>query len=417
LFAGAKVAGTPRRFAVYSWNVESGNPGKSWTDNPTIGATLALSPDGRLLATLNSETGVIQFWDRQTGKEQRLRETNASSLGAVSFWPDGETILTLGAADLAIRVWEASSGQLHEPPIAKARGPAARFSPDGKALIGKSDKTIWLQDPTTGKVLVECPGTQGARAPDGKRLATTDEDGRVRLVDVETGKVVADWLPDETETPNGLRPTVRGFSADGKALILQGDIVSVWDVETRKRRSSWSLERNKVLEYYQRYEQTSEPKKGPERKDPERKGAERKGPQFGFVTRKEKPESVALSADGSRITFAVLKSRKKELPDGGFFYGSYLRLMTLETATGKVIHQSDIENPDEDTWQIALNPDGSILAAGARKIHVWDLKTGKEINQFDGHRAEVTSLAFSPDNKRLVSASKDSTALVWELSK
>jgi WD40 repeat protein len=118
-------------------------------------------------------------------------------------------------------------------------------------LIGKGDKTIWLQDPATGKVMIECPGTHGALSSDGKLLATTDEDGRVRLADVETAKIVADWLPDETETRDGLHPTVRGFSADSKSLILQGDIVSVWDVQTRKRRSSWSLERNKVLEYYE----------------------------------------------------------------------------------------------------------------------------------------------------------------------
>ncbi len=405
LFVGAKVVGAGRRFAVYSWNVESGNPGKRWTDDPTIGATVALSPDGHLLATMNSETGVIQFWDRKTGKEQRSRETNTSSLGAVCFRPDGKNILTVGD-DLAIREWDASSGRMREPPIAKARGWAARFSADGRTLIGKGDKTIWLQDPTTGKVLVECPGNQGALSPDGKRLATTDEDGRVRLVDVETAKIVETWLPDETETRDGLRPTVRGFSADSKSLILQGDIVSVWDVQTRKRRSSWSLERNKVLDYYENYERTPESKKGPERK----------GPQFEFVTHREKPESVALSADGSRIIFAVRKPRwtKKE-NSSSLVYG--FRLMTLETATGKVIHQSDVDNADGRPWQIALSPDGSILAAGARKIHVWDLKTGKEINQFEGHRAEVTSLAFSPDNKRLVSASKDSTALVWDLSR
>ncbi len=333
------------------------------------------------------------------------------------FRPDGKTILTVGDDDLAIREWDTSSGHLHESPIAKARGRIARFLAHGKALIGKSDKTIWLQDPASGKVLVECPGTQGVLSPDGKRLATTDEDGRVHLMDVETGKIVADWLPDETETRDGLRPTVRGFSADGKSLILQGDIVSIWDVQTRKRRSSWSLERNKVVEYYEKYEQITEFKKGPEKKNPQRKGPEKKGPAFAYVSHKEKPESVALSADGSRITFAVRKQRRKELPDGSWTYVNDLRLMTLETATGKVIHQKDIENADFRPWQIALSPDGGILAAGARKIHVWDLKTGKETHQFDGHRAEVTSLAFSPDNSRLVSASKDSTALVWELSK
>jgi RNA polymerase sigma factor (sigma-70 family) len=415
LFVGAKLVGTGQRFAVYSWIVESGNPGKTWTAEPTIGATLALSPDGHLLATMNSMTGVIQFWDRQTGKERFSRETNASSLGAVCFRPNGKTILTVGDDDLAIREWDASSGLLHEQPIAKAMGSPARFSANGKALIGKGDKTIWLQDATTGKVFVS-PGTQGVLSPDGKLLATTDEVGRVRLMDVETSKIV-EWLPDETETPDGLRPTVRGFSADGKSLVLQGDIVSVWDVQTRKRRSSWSLERNKVLEYYEKLEHKSEPKEVRSDAAQPKKDPAKKGPRSELVTRKEKPESVALSADGGRITFAVPKQRRIEYPDGSFSFGFDLRLTTLETTTGKVIHQTDIKKPDGLTWPIAFSPDGNILAAGSWRIHVWDLKTGKQINQFDGHRAEVTSLAFSPDSKRLVSASKDSTALVWDLSK
>jgi RNA polymerase sigma factor (sigma-70 family) len=414
LFAGVKLAGAGRRFAVYSWNVESGTAGTCWTDEPTIGATLALSPDNQLVATLNSETGVIQFWDRKTGKEKRSPETNASSLGAGCFRPDGKTILTVGDDDLAIREWDAPSGRLHEPPMAKARGRATQFAADGKALIGRSEKSVWLQDPATGKVLVECPGTQGVLSRDGKHLATTDEDGRVRLVDMETAKIIADWLPDKSETRDGLRSTVRGFSADGKSLILQGDIVSVWDVPTRKRRSSWSLERNKVLEQFEKYERLS---KSPEPRLDGQEFNKGKGPKFGYVTHKEKPESVALSPDGGRITFAVLKQRRAQVPDGGWSYVHDLRLTTLETATGKVLHQTDIENADGRPWQIALSPDGGILAAGAWKIHVWDLKTGKEINQFDGHRAQVTSLAFSPDSRRLVSASKDSTALVWELSK
>jgi WD40 repeat protein len=41
---------------------------------------------------------------------------------------------------------------------------------------------------------------------------------------------------------------------------------------------------------------------------------------------------------------------------------------------------------------------------------------GKEIRVFDGHRGWVTSLAFSPDSRLLLSTSTDGVAIVWRVS-
>ena len=75
--------------------------------------------------------------------------------------------------------------------------------------------------------------------------------------------------------------------------------------------------------------------------------------------------------------------------------------------------------PIDSRGKSPLSPDGNILAAGASgKSRFGTSKTGKEIQQFDGHRAEVTAAGVQRvTDKRLVSASKDSTALVWDLSK
>ncbi len=67
----------------------------------------------------------------------------------------------------------------------------------------------------------------------------------------------------------------------------------------------------------------------------------------------------------------------------------------------------------------ALSPDGRLLAlAGADgSIPVLDAFTGKELAHFRGHTGVVNALAFAPDGKTLVSASADTTALVWDVSK
>ena len=41
---------------------------------------------------------------------------------------------------------------------------------------------------------------------------------------------------------------------------------------------------------------------------------------------------------------------------------------------------------------------------------------GKEVHRFEGHRGAVTALAFTPDGHTLISGSRDSTALVWDMT-
>jgi hypothetical protein len=68
---------------------------------------------------------------------------------------------------------------------------------------------------------------------------------------------------------------------------------------------------------------------------------------------------------------------------------------------------------------VAASPSGRSLAvaSGEPVIHLWDLVTGQEVGQFQGHQGGIISLAFSADGARLVSGSLDTTALVWNVGK
>jgi WD40 repeat protein len=49
-------------------------------------------------------------------------------------------------------------------------------------------------------------------------------------------------------------------------------------------------------------------------------------------------------------------------------------------------------------------------------VKVWDSRTGKLVHSFRGHTGLISSLAFSPDGKRLYSGSRDKTVKVWDVS-
>jgi WD40 repeat protein len=240
---------------------------------------------------------------------------------------------------------------------------ALAFTPEDKQLVSAGDdKVIRVWDWRAGKTVRTIrgqvgPGSEGkiyamALSPDGRWLAAggwthpqcVGSCGDIRLYDFATGRLV-DLLKGHTDVVNSL-----AFSLDSKRLVSgswRGDRSSIiWDVESRRL-------------------------------------------VHRLVGHKGEIYGVAFTPDGARVVTGSYDTTVKlwSVADG----------KEIATLTG---HKSRV-------FRIAVSPVDGTIASGSDngEIRLWDGRTGAPIRNWVQPGSNPASLTFSPDGKRLLSGS------------
>jgi WD40 repeat protein len=92
-------------------------------------------------------------------------------------------------------------------------------------------------------------------------------------------------------------------------------------------------------------------------------------------------------------------------------------LRLWDVATGRQLQE--FRGHDGWTCQAVFTPDGKRVLSGGiqdKCVRLWDVATGKQIGVFAGHTQEVASVAVSPDGRWALSGSADKTLRLWNLA-
>jgi WD40 repeat protein len=368
-FLQLSVAGLVLFGTTALWAQPAPNPRNLVLQAPpaTSVESVAVSPDGALVATAAGEGGV-RLYDAKTGVLKRTMGDVGDR--DVVFSPDGQTLTAAGFhMDKLVGVFDVHTGKrtLALAGHTEWEADATAFSPDGKLLASTgTDKQILVWELATGKLrhqLKNQPFRIAALAfsPDSATLAGGGGDKQVRLWDATTRELKSSF------TPHGDWIATLAFAPNGKTIASAS---CNWSFH---RGHDWALPAGSSVEQseWRLWDVDS-------------------GKLLRTVTATGRMLSVALAPGSTSLACGIDKEVRLYNLSGDAAY----RVVTRHDAT---------------VTSVAFSPDGEAVISGShdQTVKRTNLATGKVEWQAPGYFEQVNSVALSDDASLLVTGSSD----------
>ncbi len=290
------------------------------------------------------------------------------------------------------------------------------FTPDGKLIAaGGWDGSIQVWSAVDGKI--QSPGISGFQghaapfSPDGKTIAGGSQTGNNVSIWDAASKGVARTLSGHSD-----KVQVVAFSTDGKSLASGGDdhMVFVWDLvgEQQPRQLAGHTDRINSVAFSANGKLV----------------ASASFDQSVLVWTVASGRRVATLTGAGRMFAAVFSPDDRFLAtagaDGDVRLWDTSAWMTPTSSSGGSANPPSapatvkmvLPGDGQALMAVAFSPDNKLIVSGGydNAVKVWDVATGALTRSFTGHSSTIWAVGFSPDGKWIASASADHTVKIWK---
>ncbi len=384
-------------------DAQSGHPLTKPMQHDGMVQSAQFSPDGKRIVTSSRDErgGKARVWDAQNGQPLIEPVKHRAKFYPAQFSPDGKRIITMW--DYGPQVWDVQSGEaLSEPLKHSGRIDSAQFSPDGTRVVTASwDKTARVWDahsgqPLTGPLQHDGKVHSAQFNPAGNRILTASEDKTARVWDAQSGSLLAGPLQ------HGAAVNSAEFSLNGGRILTVSEdkTARVWDA------------------------QDGQPQTGPLAHDDAVNSAHF-SPDGNFIVTASGNAAQIWSAQSGKPLTEPMKhdawvSSVQFSPDGkrivtGSGQGQFGVARVYDAQGGKQLAGMLFEYEGKVT-SAQFSPDGLriVTASEDGTARVWDAQSGQPLTEPMKHAESVDLAQFSPAGRRIVTASGDNTTRVWD---